>query len=216
MGRALLFLTAIVLSLAACGGGDDGSDSPSSKRDVDGLTVYELSEPSFSLGVPKSWTAITRDELRETGAIERFSKDNPAVAPVLDGILRSGSPMKFIALDPAVQQGFVTNVNVVVQDVPDDMELSDLARSSAADLRSLGVVRGLRTGVVSLPAGEAVKITYRMQLQYGAATRSVATLQYALIADGKSYVVTYSTLPALERQYASAFADSAQSLRLDD
>jgi hypothetical protein len=216
MRRVLPALTAIFLSLAGCGGGDDGPDSPYSKRDAGALTVYELSEPSFSLGVPKSWTAVTREELHQTGAIERFSKDNPAVAPVLDGILRSGSPMKFIALDPAARQGFITNVNVVVQDVPDDMELADLARSSSADLRSLGVVRGLRTGMVSLPAGQAVKITYRMQLRYGSATRSVATLQYALIADGRSYVVTYSTLPSLEQQYASVFADSAESLRLDD
>jgi hypothetical protein len=207
---------AIVLSLAACGGDGDRGESPYSKREVGALTVYELSEPTFSLGVPKSWTAITRDELRESGAMERFSRDNPAIAPVLDGILRSGSPMKFIALDPAIRQGFVTNVNVVVQDVPDDMELSDLARSSAADLRSLGVVRGLRTSVVSLPAGEAVKINYRMRIRYGAATRSVATLQYALIEDGESYVVTYSTLPDLEQRYASTFTDSAQSLRLDD
>lgn len=214
MRRVLLCLTAVVLGLSACGGGD-GTDSRYSKRDVGALTVYEL-EPGFSLGVPKSWTAISRDELRETGAIERFSKDNPAVAPTLDGVLRSGSPMKFIALDPAAKQGFVTNVNVVVQDVPDDMELSDLARSSAADLRTLGVVRGLRTSMVSLPAGDAVKITYRMQLRYGTATRSVATLQYALIAGGNSYVVTYSTLPDLEQEYASAFTDSAQSLRLDD
>jgi hypothetical protein len=212
--RWLLFWTAIVLGVSACGG-DDGSDSPSSERDVGALTIYEL-EPGFSLGVPTSWTAITRDELRDTGAVERFSKDNPAVAPVLDGVLRSGSPMKFIALDPAAKQGFVTNVNVVVQDVPDDMELADLARSSAADLRTLGVVRGLRTSMVSLPAGDAVKITYRMQLRYGSMTRSVATLQYALIADGNSYVITYSTLPDLEEEYASAFTDSAQSLRLDD
>jgi hypothetical protein len=215
MRRVLLALTAIVLGLPACGGDGDGGESPYSKRDIGALTVYELSEPSFSLGVPKSWTAITRDELRESGAMERFSKDNPAIAPVLDGILRSGSPMKFIALDPAIRQGFVTNVNVVVQDVPDDMELSDLARSSAADLRSLGVVRGVRTSVVSLPAGEAVKIHYRMQIRYGDATRSVATLQYALIEDGESYVVTYSTLPDLEQEYASAFTDSAQSFRLD-
>jgi hypothetical protein len=215
MRRALLSLTAIVLGLTACGGGD-GGNSPYSKRDIGALTVYELSEPGFSLGVPKSWTAITRDELRETGAIERFSKDNPAFASVLGGILRSGSPMKFIALDPAAKQGFVTNVNVVVQDVPDDMELSDLARSSAADLKTLGVVRGLRTSMVSLPAGDAVKITYRMQLRYGSATRSVATLQYALISGGNSYVFTYSTLPDLEQEYASAFTDSAQSLRLDD
>lgn len=213
MRRALLVLVPLVL--AACGGGEE-ADRSFSKRDDGPLTVYQLSEPQFSLGVPKSWTAITRDELRETGAVERFSQDNPAVAPMLEGILRPGSPMKFIALDPAAKQGFVTNVNVVVQDVPRDMELADLARSSTAELQGLGVVRDLRTDAVSLPAGRALKITYRMQLRYGTTTRSVATLQFALLDEGKSYIVTYSTLPDLERQYASVFADSAQSFRLDD
>lgn len=216
MRRALVFLTPLVLAVAACGGGDKKSDGGLSKRDDGALTVYELSEPQFSLGVPKSWTAITRDELRETGAVERFSRDNPGVAPMLEGILRPGSPMKFVALDPAAKQRFVTNVNVVVQDAPDDTELADLAEASAAELRSLGVVRALRTSMVTLPAGEAVKITYRMELRYGNATRSVATLQYALIDDGQSYVVTYSTLPDLAPRYATAFADSAQSFRLGD
>jgi hypothetical protein len=215
MRRALLVLTPFVLALAGCGGGDERSDGGFSKRTDGTLTVYELSEPHFSLGVPMSWTAITREELRETGAVGRFSKDNPGIAPMLEGILRPDSPMKFIALDPAVQQGFVTNVNVVVQKVPEDMELSDLAQSSAAELKSLGVVRGLRTSVVSLPAGDAVKITYQMQLRYGSATRTVATLQYALLDDGKSYVVTYSTLPDLEQRYAPAFDTSARSFRLE-
>lgn len=212
MRRALL-LVAPVLVLAACGGGGDGGKT-FSKRDEGALTVYRLSESEFSLGVPKSWTAITREELRETGAVERFARDNPTVAPMLRGVLKAGSPVKFFALDPAVEQGFVTNVNVVVQDVPDDMELPDLARTSVSDLRALGVVRDLKTAVTSLPAGQALKMTYRMQLRYGTTTRSVATLQYAFIDDGTSYIVTYSTLPDLERQYASAFADSARSFRV--
>jgi hypothetical protein len=213
--RALLLLTPLALFLAACGGGDEGGDGGFSKRDDGKLTVYQLSEPQFSLGVPKSWTAITRAELRETGAIERFSRDNPGIAPALEGILNPSSPMKFIALDPASAPGFATNVNVVVQDVPDDTELADLAHSSAAELRSLGVVHDLRTSTVSLPAGPAVKITYRMLLRYGSASRSISTLQYALLDHGESYVVTYSTLPDLEPRYAPAFEESAQSFRLD-
>jgi hypothetical protein len=213
--RVLLIVPTALLALAACGGGGDSGDGAYSKRDEGAQTVYELSEPSFSLGVPKSWTAITRDELNETGALERFAKDNPAVAPVLEGVLQPGSPVKFFALDPAVERGFATNVNVVVQDVPDDLELSDLAESSAAELRSLGVVEGLRTTEVSLPAGTAVKITFRLRARYGAASRTVATLQYAFVDDGQSYVVTYSTLPELESRYAPAFEESARSFNLD-
>lgn len=215
MRRVLLIVPSALLALAACGGGSDSGDRAYSKRDEGAQTVYELSEPRFSLGVPKSWTAITRDELDETGALERFAKDNPAVAPVLEGVLQPGSPVKFFALDPAVERGFATNVNVVVQDVPDDLELSDLAESSAAELRSLGVVEGLKTTEVSLPAGPAVKITFRLRARYGAASRTVATLQYAFVDDGHSYVVTYSTLPELESRYAPAFEESARSFRLD-
>jgi hypothetical protein len=215
MRRVLLLVSSALLALAACGGGGDSGDGAYSQRDKGAQTVYELSEPRFSLGVPKSWTAITRDELGETGALERFAKDNPAVAPVLEGVLQPGSPVKFFALDPAVERGFATNVNVVVQDVPDDLELSELAESSATELRSLGVVQELRTTEVSLPAGPAVKITFRLRARYGADSRTVATLQYAFLDDGQSYVVTYSTLPELESRYASAFEESARSFRLD-
>lgn len=215
MRRVLIIALSAVLALAACGGGDDSVDGAFSKRDDGAQTVYELTEPRFSLGVPRSWTAITRDELEETGALERFATDNPAVAPVLQGVLRPGSPVKFFALDPAVERGFATNVNVVVQDVEDDLNLSELAQTSAAELKSLGVVQGLKTTEVSLPAGPAVKIVFRLQARYGAARRTVATLQYALLDDGKSYVVTYSTLPELESRYASAFEESARWFRLD-
>lgn len=215
MRRVLVIALSAVLALAACGGGDDSVDAAFSKRDEGAQTVYELTEPHFSLGVPKSWTAITRDELEETGALERFAEDNPAVAPVLQGVLQPGSPVKFFALDPAVERGFATNVNVMVQDVGDDLALSELAQSSAAELKSLGVVQGLKTTEVSLPAGPAVKIMFRLQARYGTARRMVATLQYALLDDGKSYVVTYSTLPELESRYASAFEESARSFRLD-
>jgi hypothetical protein len=216
MRRVFLIVLSIPFALTACGGGDDSSDGAYSKRVEGAQTVYELTEPEFSLGVPSSWTAITRDELEETGALDRFAKDNPAVAPVLDGVLQPGSPVKFFALDPSVEHGFATNVNVVVQDVPDDLELSELAESSAAELESLGVVQGVKTTEVSLPAGQAVKITFRLQARYGTASRTVATLQYALLDDGQSYVVTYSTLPELESRYASAFEESARSFRVRD
>jgi hypothetical protein len=45
-------------------------------------------------------------------------QDNPAVAGTLRGALDPGSPLKFFAVDPEVEQGFVTNVNVAVQRVP--------------------------------------------------------------------------------------------------
>jgi hypothetical protein len=215
MRRVLVIVVPTLLALAACGG-DDATDGPYPKR-VDGTqAVYELTEPQFSLGVPSSWTAITRDELEETGALDRFAKDNPAVAPVLEGVLQPESPVRFFALDPAVEEGFATNVNVVVQDVPDDLELSEFAESSVAELRRLGVVHGFKTAEVSLPAGPAVEIRFRLRARYGTADRTVATLQYALLDDGWSYVVTYSTLPELESRYAPTFEESARSFRLDD
>jgi hypothetical protein len=215
--RRVLLLIALpaALALAGCGGGEDSADDAYSRRDDGTQTVYELDEPRFSLGVPKSWTAITRSELQELGALERFAEENPGIAPLLEGVLQPGSPMKFVALDPVVRQGFATNVNVVVQDVPDDLELQELARSSAADLRRLGVTN-LETADVSLPAGAAVKLSFRLQAHYGSTTRSIATLQYALLDEGTSYVVTYSTLPDLASRYAAAFDESARSFRVGD
>jgi hypothetical protein len=45
--------------------------------------------------------------------------------------------------------------------------------------------------------------------------KAVATTQYALLLDSKSYVLTYTTLPALRRDYAHLFEQSAESFQLN-
>jgi hypothetical protein len=45
--------------------------------------------------------------------------------------------------------------------------------------------------------------------------RSVATLQYGIVANGWAYVLTYTTLPELEAEYEVDFVRSAMSFAGD-
>jgi hypothetical protein len=163
-----------------------------------------------SLAVPTSWIAI------ESGIphslVDRLSKQNPALAPYIDQLARPGSPMKFLALDPAVRNGFATNANVVVVPAP---------AGTTFDLYRVGILAGLRAlkpgkitqRVVTIGGKRALRISYRFRITLGR-TRTVQTLQYAFLRGLRSIVVTYTTLPSLESRYAATFARSAASIRI--
>jgi hypothetical protein len=68
---------------------------------------------------------------------------------------------------------------------------------------------------VDLPAGKALRIEYRARFLLNGRRKAVATTQYALLLDSKSYVLTYTTLPALRRDYAHLFEQSAESFQLN-
>ena len=60
--------------------------------------------------------------------------------------------------------------------------------------------------------GCGVRLAYPFRITV-ARTYTVSTLQYAFPHRGKSVVVTYTTLPRLEKPYAQTFARSAASIR---
>jgi hypothetical protein len=163
-----------------------------------------------SLAVPASWIAIESGIPKSI--VDRLSQQNPRLAPYLDQLARPGSPMKFLALDPAIQSGFATNANVVVGPVP---------AGTTFDLYRAGVLAGLQAlkpgkvsqRVVTIGGRKALRTGYRFRVTLGR-TRTAQTLQYAFLRGTRSIVVTYTTLPALQSRYAATFARSAASIRI--
>jgi hypothetical protein len=91
-----------------------------------------------------------------------------------------------------------------------DLEL--LRAASVAQLSSLGVVVGkVASRFVTLPAGKAVELRYRAR--YSATSPILSQLQYLLVHNGSSTVLTYTTLPKVQSAYAGTFLRSAQSFR---
>jgi hypothetical protein len=163
----------------------------------------------LSLAVPATWVAV--DATFPEATLDKLRRENPKLAPYLGQLSGPGSAAKFLALDPAVQGGFATNVNVVVSPIPS--VTFDVYRSAIlTEIRSIVGSAKVDHRPITIGGARGVRLSYPFRITVGR-TYTVATLQYAFLRAGKSVVVTYTTLPRLKSRYASTFARSAASIR---
>lgn len=207
-GVRTLFLTVATLALLAMPAGAQ-PDAAWVRHQGDG----------FSVELPSSWADQSRDRTRLVREVRRLAGDDPDLAAMMDGLLQgagSNVAVKMIAFDLAptsLRTGFATNLNVVRErtTVP-------LAVWRDAALRQLNamdfVVQPIWWRMVKLPAGKAVKLTYRARFNVRGKRLDTALTQYALMGSGAAIVVTYTTLPRLIARYRATFERSARSLRL--
>jgi hypothetical protein len=163
----------------------------------------------LSLAVPAPWVAV--DAALPAAAIERLSRENPKLAPYLGQLSGPNSPAKFLALDPAVRNGFATNVNVVVARIP-SVSFELYRAAIVNEIKSIVGSTKVDDRLVTINGVRGVRLSYPLRLTVGR-TYTVSTLQYAFPRAGRSVVVTYTTLPRLKARYAPTFARSAASIR---
>jgi hypothetical protein len=163
----------------------------------------------ISLAMPASWVATENGV--SPAVLEQMARENPKLAPFVRGLGGPNSPMKFIAFDPNVRNAFATNVNVVVVPAPADISFAQYKQALVAELRRI-VTGKIEQSVATIGGNQAFRASYRLRLSLGR-TVTVQTLQYAFLRPGRSVVITYTTLPALEGSHAATFRRSAASIR---
>lgn len=198
MRRSLVALLAGAIALALIG----------SAAGAEGFKRHSISGQNMSLAVPASWVAV--DATLPAAALERLRRENPRLAPFL-GQRSGGSRAKFRALDPALQGGFATNVNVVVSAIP-SVTFDEYRAAILSGIGSLVGSAKVDQRTVRIGGVRGVRLSYRFRVTYGR-SYTVSALQYALLRPGKNVVVTYTTLPRLEGRYAPTFSRSASSIR---
>jgi hypothetical protein len=206
--RALPLLLVAFL-LVGCGFGGESAVEPSGS---DGLTRYEISSGRFSIGVPETWHATTSTQMQKA-SFKRFANQNPAFAAYADVVGKKNSPFKFFAYDPVVRKRFATNLNVIVTPVRESVTPEKYKRSALAEAKAIAVSK-LDSTEVGLPAGKALRIEYRARFVINGRKKAISMTQYAFLLDKTSYVLTYTTLPALWDEYADWFKLSAESFQL--
>jgi hypothetical protein len=162
-----------------------------------------------SLAVPASWVAV--DATLPDAAVARLQRENPKLARYLGQLSGPRSAAKFLALDPAVQNGFATNVNVVVAPIP-SVSFEVYRAAIVNEIQSLIGSAKVVHRPVTINGARGLRLSYPFQITVGR-TYTVSTLQYAFPRVGRSVVVTYTTLPRLKTRYAPTFARSAASIR---
>jgi hypothetical protein len=206
--RALALLL-VLLAVAACGGDDD---EPEQIADEGGLATYEVASFDFSIGVPSDWQVLSADEALDDDVLDAIRENDPELAPVLDQIGQENSPIKLFALAPEPDDGFTTNLNVVViESVPEGTTREDYFTASARQVEDLGVA-GAEEERTDLPAGEALVLRYEHTL--GGAAQPLAALQYVLFENEIGYTLTYTAVASAAERYTEEFERSAQSFRI--
>jgi hypothetical protein len=189
------------------------NERPEARGTVAGFTTYAVPSAEFSIAVPQSWRTFTAEEVfGNSEAVDELMRENPQFRQFRDAFTDPRSPMKLIAVDPNVRGQFATNVNVIAQEVSDELSFEDFARESAAEIRTIeGMAGNLASKVVDLPAGRAQRLSYESRFTMNGQERAISTLQYGLVGDGWTYVITYTALPEYADEYRNDFERSAQS-----
>ena len=208
-GRIALFAVLAALLLPACGGG--AAEEPQRVGESGGLATYEVSGAGFSVGVSPDWQTVSVDDAFTESQLEAMKEADPALAPYLDALGGPDSYVKLLALDPDIEAGFATNLNVIVEPVELEITREQYFEATMAQVRQV-LGAEVEEGRVDLPAGEALHLSYE-QFQ-DPSGGSVATVQYILFEDGNGYVLTYSTLPDRVAASAAEFESSARSFEL--
>jgi hypothetical protein len=209
---AVSVIVAVVIGTGRLTGGP-ANELPQEQGTVAGFITYGVPSAGFTIAVSESWRTFTAEEVfADSAGLDEFIRENPDLAPYRDMLSDPRSPVKLIAADPNIRGNFATTMNVIVNDAPDGYSFDDFVRDSEPQIKSLaGMARDVKSDVVELPAGKAQRLSYNGHITLGGQERPIATLQYGLVANGRAYILTYTTLPEFEADYRDDFERSAQS-----
>jgi len=200
-----------VLMLAGCGGDDgDGADDPQKVGQTAALTQYEVASAGFSVGVPPAWIALSADERPTQEQINEALGDNSAFEPYLEAMAGADSLIKFMAVDPGADPQLPTNLNIVVESPSGGFTREQYFDASNAQIDQLLPTANVEADRVSLPAGEALHLSY----EHTEAGVPVAVEQYVLFEGGTGYTLTFTTLPDELARRVAAFERSARSFTI--
>ncbi len=228
------FLLAVLLALvvavaAAC---SDESDAPEETTDdtEDHETTEDTTEetteeaPDTELpegfaevqgegvraAAPEGWEDVDLSEEDFEQVFEDAAEANPQLAEALEGqaaqLAAEGAVL--FAIDPS-QESFADNVNVV--EVPGAVpSVSELEGQAETIVDSFGGEL-VGTETVQLPAGEALRVEYTLDLNAADGTRTTAQgFQYYVLGEENAYVLTVTLAedsdPSIADDIAETFA----------
>lgn len=203
MRRTALLATVAALALSGAAAGQPAGHT----------TRHPIPTAGISLATPSTWRAVDSRAALASKGVQSLLRENPQLAAIINQVAGANSPVKFLAFDPKVSDHFATNVNVVVTAVPASVTLPVLAAAIAAQLKTLpGLASPITTSTVTLPIGRVAKASFRLTVVTSGRKLTVRTLQYVLLRNAQSIVVTFSTTPNQSARRAATFRAIAASI----
>jgi hypothetical protein len=191
-----VLLLVLIVTLAGCGSTDASTKTPQ------GFAVRMVERPKLSLALPTNWRSFTA-----TARAGDETTHSPKLRSELRVLREPHSPIKLIAVAPARPGKFQTNMNVLQTRVPSSLDFDDLSRNEARQIKLATRARDLRQGETRLPAGRALRLTYR-------ARTNAVVHQYFVRHGDFLYILTYTTSPAEAVRYAKILDLSAHTFKI--
>jgi hypothetical protein len=176
----------------------------------EGFRLRTISEAGIALALPPRWAALRSHDARQPGILRMFGGLSAELGPAVAALAAPDSPLKLLAFDPRLEDGFATTASVVQTQIESGVPYATWSAEAVAYVRRLPNRRGtVVSHPVGLPFGKALRLDYSKL----AGRRLVATVQYVVVSDGQETIVTLTTLPALKQRYEGLFEASLRTLR---
>jgi hypothetical protein len=199
--RSSFLLSLLVLS--GCGSSPERHPAATPS----GFTVRADRESGFALALPRSWRSLDRSTALTGSRLRPFGKANPRLRAELRALVGPRSPIKLIAVDPTAKARFRVNMNVIQTRVPKSLTFEQLSKDEAREIKLASAARDMRQATVELPAGRALRLTYRVK-------QGAVVYQYFVQHADLLYVLTYTVSGRAAPRYAKIFDMSARTFEL--
>lgn len=188
----------------------------------DGWQTYLYKEDGFSISLPPQWSNLDlgADDLDEM--LSLFGDVNPGFEKFISSeYIRNlaASGIKLMALETSpesLDSGMMTNVNVLVLDLPMDVAFDDYVELSVIQLKNqFGETLALSQERQLLGKAEAEKIEYQMEINNVFGQPVNVIYQQYLMLDGRTqYVMTFTSTENQFTQNEEILTEIAQSFEL--
>jgi hypothetical protein len=195
--RPLLAGWVLVLALGACSTTATSSPqaalpSPSPTAPPDMWSVHRDARQGFSVATPDAWELVTRDSPSFDADIRTVSAHSPELGQYFADSFVKHDQLRLLAADPAtLQQGFATNINVMISDLGVTAGAPSLQDATRAKVKRLGAApdlgRVLQQHRDRLSAMDAVRLDY--VITAGAGAVQVRSLLATVERGGRRYLV---------------------------
>jgi hypothetical protein len=221
MRRAAALVAVCVGVLAAGCGGDSGAPAATNVETKAGgtgipagFTVRTVKNERFSIALPKKWRSLDARQVLAAGTKD-FEKANPELGGQVRALAQPSSPLKLLAIGPGGDGGFVTNLNVIVTQLPSDLEFDEWSSTEVKEIEKVPSVKNVRQEETQLPPGQALHLNYRASFnRANGGTFEVVVHQWMVKKDDFLYILTFTTAPSQEAKERQTFDESAHTFRL--
>jgi hypothetical protein len=221
MRRAAALVAAFGVLAAGCGG---NGEPPAAATDVEtkpaksttpaGYTVRSVKDQGFAVALPKSWRSLDAKDVLASGTMKQFERSNPQLKGQVEALAKPDSPLKLLATGPIGKDGFLTNLNVIVTQLPPDLEFDEWTKAELAEIQKVPTVKDVEQEVTQLPPGKTLHLNYHATFNKPSGPFEVVVNQWMLKKDDFLYILTYTTSPSQEAKLQQTFDDSAHTFEL--